>query len=199
MYTSIESTYAQALEHLLVKGKTDLPKIKPKTAVMRQALCSIQKKTQFIAYSYPTQKKSMNGNTQLLDNLPTLDTSHWKQCVRLLISFSAAGGSWLYCRHYFSNCILAFPNTPNYLASRVDLLEPGSLDYGHVPIYGYREGLSEGMTQAVRMKKNRDHAPLKDISMDFFGHNVYGHLTTLLNQGAMIDHTDYSDAENSPS
>ncbi|KAJ8424794.1 LOW QUALITY PROTEIN: hypothetical protein Cgig2_001808 [Carnegiea gigantea] len=39
--------------------------------------------------------------------------------------------------HCFSNCIRALQNTPNYLTSTVDLLEPGSPDYGPVPVYGY--------------------------------------------------------------
>ncbi|KAJ8429448.1 hypothetical protein Cgig2_015300 [Carnegiea gigantea] len=48
-----------------------------------------------------------------------------------------------YRRHCFSNCIRAFSKTPDYLTSRVDILEPGSSDYGSVPVHGYEEGPSE--------------------------------------------------------
>jgi len=53
-----------------------------------------------------------------------------------------------YRRQYFSNYIRAFPSTPNFLTSRVDLLEPGSPDYGLTLVYGYGEGPSEGDTSS---------------------------------------------------
>ncbi|KAJ8430750.1 hypothetical protein Cgig2_009641 [Carnegiea gigantea] len=53
-----------------------------------------------------------------------------------------------YRSRYFSNRIRAFPNTPNFLTSRVDLLEPSSLDYGPAPVYGYGEGPLEGDTSS---------------------------------------------------
>jgi len=47
-------------------------------------------------------------------------------------------------RRYFSNRIQVFPNTPNFLNSHVDLLNPGSPDYGPALVYGYGEGRLEG-------------------------------------------------------
>ncbi|KAJ8450363.1 hypothetical protein Cgig2_004820 [Carnegiea gigantea] len=49
-----------------------------------------------------------------------------------------------YRSRYFPNRIRAFPSTPNFLTSRVDLLGPGSPDYGPAPVYGYGEGPLEG-------------------------------------------------------
>ncbi|KAJ8427832.1 hypothetical protein Cgig2_030095 [Carnegiea gigantea] len=68
------------------------------------------------------------------------EESEWKKVKQKLQVLLVRG----YYRHYFLNHIRAFPNTPNCLTSRVDLLEPGPLDYGLVPIYGYGKGPSEG-------------------------------------------------------
>ena len=47
-------------------------------------------------------------------------------------------------KRYFSNRIQVFPNTPNFLTSHVDLLDPGSPDYGPAHGYGYGEGPLDG-------------------------------------------------------
>ncbi|KAJ8435444.1 LOW QUALITY PROTEIN: hypothetical protein Cgig2_012565 [Carnegiea gigantea] len=52
--------------------------------------------------------------------------------IRLLVALWMQGAflSRNFRLHYFYNHIRAFPNMPNYLTSRVDLMEPGSPDYG---------------------------------------------------------------------
>ncbi|KAJ8446528.1 LOW QUALITY PROTEIN: hypothetical protein Cgig2_027490 [Carnegiea gigantea] len=86
-----------------------------------------------------------------VDNSLTPDTSLWTKFAMLSPCFGNLEDlivvrkmvRSLRCS-YFSNRIRAFPNTPNYLTSRVDLLESGSPDYGPAPVYGYGDGPSDG-------------------------------------------------------
>ncbi|KAJ8435617.1 LOW QUALITY PROTEIN: hypothetical protein Cgig2_012271 [Carnegiea gigantea] len=131
-----------------------------------------------------------------------------------------------YRRHYFSNHIRAFPNTPNYLTSRVDLLEPGSLDYGLVPAMGVAKDHLKVMIQAAQVTKIRDPAFIKVmclapilwgrrtepskrithfgfISNSLTSHHGFGerrvheHLTTSLNQGPIVKQNEYFHNKNS--